>query len=134
MREDPSMQPRQEFLVIERDGDIAVYTPRTFPMGTPIGRDARRLGVDGPSRVRPPKIHLTAMEFDQWRHQLEEAGYTVTLDLFWGDPDRLARSVEAVRRGETVPLKEAFDELLREADRRSQAEGQRMESLESRHS
>src|SRR4051794_10078018 len=116
------MQPRQEFLVIERDGDIAVYTPRTFPPGTPIGRDAKRLGVDGPSRVRPPKIHLTAAEFDQWRHQLEEGGYTVTLGPFWRDPDMLAKSAEAIRRGKTVPLKEAFDELLREADGRRQAD------------
>jgi hypothetical protein len=127
------MQPRQEFLVIETDGDIAVYTPRTFPTGTPIGRDAKRFGVDGPSLVRPPKTHLTAAEFDQWRSQLEEEGYTVTLGLFWRDPDMLAKSAEAIRRGETVPLKEAFDELLREADRRRQAKDQRMEALESPH-
>ena len=48
------MDVRQEFLVLETDGDVAVYAPSDFPIGTPIGRDAKRLRVTGPSHVPAP--------------------------------------------------------------------------------
>jgi hypothetical protein len=127
------MKPRQEFLILETDGGVAVYSPRTFPIGTPIGRDARRLGVNGPSLVRPPKVEMSEAEFDAWRQQVEGAGFTVTLGPFWRNPVSLEQAEEAIRRGETMPLKEAFDELLREAERREQEEDRRMEALKSRH-
>src|SRR5947209_4145 len=116
------MTPRQEFLIIESDDDVAVYTPSTFPIGTPILPDARRLGVDGPSLVRPPKTHLTASEFDGWQRQLVESGYAVTLGPFWTNPVTPETLEEVLRHGTFIPLKDAFDELLRESEGRSQAE------------
>jgi hypothetical protein len=110
------MNPRQEFLVIESGDDVGVYTPSTFPLGTPIGPDARRLVVDGPSRVRPPKVHLTEAEFAAWQNQLEGAGYEVTLGPFWRDPAS-REEIEAAIRGETKTwtLQEAREVLLCEA-------------------
>ncbi len=128
------MTPRQEFLVLETFGDVAVYAPRQFVHGTPVGRDAQRLGIDGPSRVEPPQIHFTKAEFDQWRHRLEETGYTVTIGPFWRGPDLWEMSAEAIAQRRTVPLKEAFDELLNGVDRERQAKDQRMEAVESHDS
>src|SRR6266536_1481765 len=128
--ESPTMKPRQEFLVIEAGGDVAVYAPRQFPLGTPIDRDAKRLGVSGSSLVTPPKVHFIATEFDQWRRQLEGAGYTVTLGPFWTDADMLAKSDEAIRRGETISLEDFRDELLRRVGGAGREEDQRLEPVE----
>jgi hypothetical protein len=124
---------KQEFLVLEADGDVAVYAPSQFPIGTPIGRDARRLGVSGPAFARPPKVRLTGPEFERWRQQLEGEGYTVTLGPFWINPVRPEDADEAIRQGKVVPLQEAFDELLREAEGRGQSEDRRLEAVQPRH-
>jgi hypothetical protein len=128
------MTRKREFLVIETGEDVAVYAPSQFPLGTPIGPDAKRLGVDGPSPVQPPAIHLTRPDFDRWRRQLEGEGYSVTLGPFWRNRVSREEAEEAIRRGDTIPLKEAFDELLREAELRRQAVDRRVEAVESRHS
>jgi hypothetical protein len=126
------MTPRQEFLILESGDSVAVYTPRTFPHGTPIGPDAKRLGIDGPSLVWPPATHLSRAEFDNWRGQLEREGYSATLGPYWRDPISPERAEEMVRNGKFIPLKEAFDELLREAERREQSDTQRVGAVESR--
>jgi hypothetical protein len=123
----------QEFLVIETAGTFAVYGVRQFPKGTVVGRDARRLRVVGDSPVSPPQLHLSGPELEEWCRHLEDSGRTVTMGPFWRDPEMLERSLASIARGETIPLREAFDELLREADRRCQAEDQRMEALKSPH-
>src|SRR4051812_29060137 len=102
------MKSRQEFLILKSDGLVNVYTVRTFPLGTPIGGDAERLGVDGPSPVRPPKAELSAAEFDDWRRHLENAGYAVTLGPYWRNPVSREQFEESVRRGDFIPLKDAF--------------------------
>src|SRR5512135_3613180 len=92
------MQCKHEFLVLEAAGDIAVYPPsHQFPLRTPIGRDAKRLGIYGTSFVLPPKIHLTPSEFERSRSQREGEGYTVTIGPFWTDPDMLEKPEEAAR-------------------------------------
>jgi hypothetical protein len=106
------MNPKQEFLIIETSNDIAVYSPSTFPLGTPIARDARRLAVDGPLMVHPPKIHLNRAEFDQWRRQLEAEGNKLTIGPFWRHPELWEESMEAIRRGETISLEDFRNELL----------------------
>jgi hypothetical protein len=114
------MELTQEFLVLESNGDVAVYTVVQFPRGTPIGPDAQRLRVVGPSRVEPPRIHLSRLEFDQWRVELEQAGRQVSLGPFWTSPDAFLPLEELRRRGVRFrPLEEVRDELLREADERS---------------
>ena len=80
------MELTQEFLVLQSNGDVAVYTVKQFPRGTPIGPDAQRLRVVGPSRVEAPGIHLTPREFDHWRQELEREGRQVTLGPFWTNP------------------------------------------------
>jgi hypothetical protein len=124
------MQCKHEFLVLEAAGDIAVYPPHQFPLRTPIGRDAKRLGIYGTSFVLPPKIHLTPSEFDRWRTRLEGEGYTVTIGPFWTDPDMLEKSEEAGRRGETITLEEFRNELLRRAGGAGCEEDRRLESAE----
>lgn len=127
------MKSRQEFLVLRSEGHVTVYTVRTFPLGTPIGGDAERLEVDGPSPARPPKTELSTSEFDDWRRHLESAGYALTLGPYWGKPVSREEFEESVRRGEFIPLKEAFDELLLEAEARRAGEDQPVEPVESRH-
>jgi hypothetical protein len=124
------MRYKHEFLVLETAGDIAVYPPHQFPLGTPIGRDAKRLGISGTSFVLPPKVHLTPSEFDQWRTQLEGEDYTVTIGPFWRNPDLWETSLAEIERGETIPLREAFDEIRRRGDERSRARDRRLESAE----
>jgi hypothetical protein len=127
------MALRQEFLVLESGNEVAVYAPSQFPSGTPIGRDARRLGVDGPSRARPPKISMSRLEFDRWCGQLEESDFTVTIGPFWTNPQVQDESEDVIRRRKSLPLKEAFDELLRQADGRVAQEDRPMEAVEPRH-
>jgi hypothetical protein len=134
MPEVGAMITTQEFLVLGAESEIAVYAPRQFPSGTPIGPDARRLGITGPSAVRPPKVRWTPAEFDAWRRSLEGLGYSVTIGPFWRDPVSPEQAEEAVRLGQTAALKDAFDELLREAERRDDTEDQPMEAVEPRHS
>ena len=55
-------------------------------------------------------------ELEEWCRHLEDSGRTVTMGPFWRDPEMLERSLASIARGETIPLREAFDELLREAD------------------
>jgi len=112
------MEVRQEFLVLESDGDVAVYAPSEFPLGTPIGRDAKRLCVLGPTRVRPPRIHLTHREFEQWRKELESEGRSVMLGQFWSNPQAVSDSDSVFARGNFWPLETVRDELLRQADGR----------------
>jgi len=110
------MEVRQEFLVLESGGNVAVYAPRDFPLGTPIGPDAQRLRVLGAGHVEPPRIHLTRIEFDRWRQELESAGRQVTLGPFWTNPNAFLPLDEIIRRGATFrPLEEVRDELLRSA-------------------
>jgi hypothetical protein len=125
------METLQEFLVLESNGDVGVYTVRQFPRGTPIGPDARRLRVVGPSRVEPPRIHLTRPEFDRWRQELEGTGRQVTLGPFWTSPNAFLPLEELIRQGNFRSLEEVRDELLREADERSAQEDQRMAAVES---
>ena len=114
MTEVRSMETLQEFLILESDGDVAVYRPSTFPRGTQIGPDAQRLRVVGPSRVEPPRIQLTRLEFDRWRQELESAGRQVTLGPFWTGPYAFLPLEEIIRRGATFrSLEEVRDELLR---------------------
>jgi hypothetical protein len=124
------MERTQEFLILPSNGDVAVYTVRQFPRGTPIGPDAQRLRVVGPSRVEPPGIHLTHLAFDRWRHELESEGRRVTLGPFWTSPEAFLPLEEIIRRGNSRSLEEVRDELLREADERSARENERMESVE----
>ena len=125
------MEPTQEFLILESNGDVAVYRPSTFPSGTPIGPDAQRLRVLGPGRVEPPRIHLTRLEFDRWRQELESEGRQVTLGPFRSNPALLLTLEEIIRRGEFRSLEEVRDELLREADERRGKESEQMASVES---
>ena len=124
------MKPREEFLVIETADGVAVYTPLQYPLEVPIGPDAQRLGVHGPSLVYPPRIHLTRAEFDDWRRQIESEGYTVTLGPFWRDPDMLAQGLEAVRRGDTISLEDFRNELLGRADGAGREEDRPLEAVE----
>lgn len=110
------MELTQEFLVLESNGDVAVYRPSTFPLGTPIGREAQRLRVVGPSRVEPPRIHLSRPEFDRWRQELEREGRRVTLGPFRTNPEALADAEAAIRQGNYRSLEGLRDELLRQAD------------------
>jgi hypothetical protein len=110
------MELKQEFLILESNGDVAVYRPSTFPLGTPIGRDAQKLRVEGPSRVEPPRIHLSRLEFDRWRQELESEGRRVTLGPFRTNPETLAESEAAIRQGNYRSLEDLRDELLRQAD------------------
>ena len=112
------MDVRQEFLILESNGDVAVYAPSDFPLGTPIGRDAKRLRVAGPSRVRPPRIHLTRRDFEQWRKELENEGHSVSLDQFWSNPQAVFDSENFLTHGNFRPLEDVRDELLRQADGR----------------
>jgi hypothetical protein len=110
------MEGLQEFLILESNGDVAVYRPSTFPRGTPIGPEAQRLRVMGPGRVEPHRIHLTRLEFDRWREESESAGRQVTLGPFWANPNAFLPLEEIIRRGATFhPLEEVRDELLRPA-------------------
>jgi hypothetical protein len=120
----------QEFLVLETEGTFGVYGVRQFPKGTVVGPDARRLRVVGDSPVSPPQRHLSGAELDQWCRQLEDSGRTVTIGPFWTTPGLLERSLEEAARGETIPLKEAFDELCRRADERDRAKDRRLASVE----
>src|SRR4051812_13209106 len=120
----------QEFLVIETAGTFAVYGVRQFPKGTVVGRDARRLRVVGESPVSPPQLPLSGPELEEWCRQLEDSGRTVRMGPFWRDPEMLERSLASIARGETIPLREAFDELCRRADERDRAKNRRMESVE----
>jgi hypothetical protein len=124
------MAVTQGFLVLQTNGEFDVYSVGQFPKGTVVGRDALRFRVVGESWVQPPKTHLTGAELEQWRRQLEEAGHSVTVGPFWTDPDMLERSLAEIARGETVPLREAFDEIRRRADERSRSEDRRLESVE----
>jgi len=119
----------QAFIVLAADGDFDVYGLRQIPKGTVIGRDAQRFRVVGETWVQPPKTRLTASELEQWRRQLEAAGHTVTTGPFWTDPDMLQKSDEAIRRGETIPLKDFFDELRRRADGPGCREDRQLESV-----
>jgi hypothetical protein len=112
------MDVRQEFLVLESNGDVAVYAPSDFPVGTPIGRDAKRLRVAGPSRVRPPGLHLSRRDFEQWRQELEREGRSVSLDQFWSNPQAVFDSEDFLAHGNFRPLEDVRDELLRQADGR----------------
>jgi len=112
------MEVTQEFLVLESDGDVAVYAPSDFPLGTPIGRDAKRLRVASPSRVRPPRTHLTRHEFEQWREELESEGRSVTLGQFWSNPQAVLDPESVLAHGDFRPLEDVRDELLRQADGR----------------
>jgi hypothetical protein len=120
----------QELLVLQTDGTFRIYRVRDFPKGTVVGRDARRLRVVGESLVDPPQLPLTGPELDQWCRQLEDSGRSVTLGPFWTDPGRLERSLEQAERGETIPLKEAFDEIRGRTDERDRANNRRLESVE----
>jgi hypothetical protein len=128
------MEKRQEFLVLESEGNVAVYAPSDFPIGTPIGRDAQRMGVSGPTRVRPPRARLTRLEFDRWRDEIEHAGFRVTLEAFWTNPRALVESEGEIRRGNYRSLEDVRDELLRQADGRSGEEAQRMAPVKSPYS
>ncbi len=123
----------QEFLVLPREGGLSVYRICQFPKGTPVGHDARHIRVVGESTVIPPAIQMTEHEFENWRQELIKSGRAVTVGPFWTNPDMLKMSAEEIRRGKFTPLKEAFDELLREAERRHQSGDQRMEAVESHH-
>lgn len=127
------MNKEREFLVLQTGKNIAVYSRRNFPMGVPLGPDAQRLRIAGPSRAVPPETHFTQPEFDRWRAELEAAGFTFTLGPFWRNPkfweDRNA-PLESIK---TTSLKEAFDELLREAERRGQADDHLVEAVEPSH-
>ncbi len=112
------MEVRQEFLVLESDGDVAVYAPSDFPLGTPIGRDAKRLRVAGATRVRPPRVHLTCREFEDWRKELESEGRSVSLGGFWSNPEAVFDTDDVVSHGNFRPLEDVRDELLRRADGR----------------
>ncbi len=124
------MERTQEFLILPSNGDVAVYTVRQYPRGTPIGPDAQRLRVVGPSRVEPPGIHLTHLEFDRWRQELESEGRRVTLGPFWTNPKPFLPLEEIKRRGNWRSLEEVRDELLREADERSKRQADRMATVE----
>jgi hypothetical protein len=125
------MQPKQEFLVIAASGDLVVYTPSTFPAGTAIGPDARRLGVDGASLVHPPKDHFSPAEFDQWCRELEQAGFAVTLGPFWRNPVPREQCEEALRGGaKTWTLEEFRNALLGGAGGNGGEKGHQLESLE----
>ena len=125
------MTPRQEFLILESGDNVAVYTPKTFPQGTPIGPDAKRLGIDGPARAQPPASHLSREEFDRWRGELEREGYTVTLGPFWRDPTPPEEVEELIRgRGKTVTLEEFRNELLGRAGGNGQPENRGLEPTE----
>jgi hypothetical protein len=121
----------QEFLILESNGDVGVYTVRQFPRGTPIGPDAQRLRVVGPSRVEPTCIHLTRLEFDRWRRELASEGRQVTLGPFWTSPNAFLPLEELIRQGHSRSLEEVREERLREADARSNQEDQRMAPVES---
>jgi len=126
------MERTQEFLILPSNGDVAIYTVRQYPRGTPIGPDAERLRVVGTSRVQPPGIHLTRLEFDRWRQELESEGRQVTLGPFWTGPSAFLPLEEIIRRGATFrPLEEVRDELLREVDERSHQQDERMGPVES---
>jgi hypothetical protein len=117
------METLQEFLILESNGDVAVYRPSTFPRGTPIGPDAQRLRVMGAGRVEPPRIHLTRLEFDRWRQELEITGRQVTLGPYWTNPNAFLPLEEIIRRGATFrSLDEVRDELLRSAREESDEE------------
>jgi hypothetical protein len=109
------MERIREFLILKAEAGFVLYAPSQFPRGTPIGPDARRLTVVGPSSVHPPKSYLTGDELDQWRADLEDAGYSATIGPFWRNPPKPEEVEEEIRRGELIPLKDAFDELLRRA-------------------
>ena len=128
-----AMAITQEFLILEDGDTVGVYAPRDFPRGTVIGRDAKRLRVVGETGVRPPGLRLARPEFDRWRHQLEEAGHSVTLGPFRTNPEMLTKSAADFRREEFLPLRDAFDELLRHAEGRRQADDRPMGPVESRH-
>jgi hypothetical protein len=122
---------QQEFVILESNGEVADYRPSTFPRGTPIGPHAQRLRVLGPWRVEPPRIQLTRLEFDHWRQELESAGREVTLGPFWTGPYAFLPLEVIIRRGATFrSLEEVRDELLREADERSDRESERMATIE----
>jgi hypothetical protein len=124
----------QEFLILESNDDVAVYSVRTFPHGTPVGPDAKRLGVMGASPVQPPATRLSRPDFEGWRGRLEREGYAVTLGPFWRNPPSPEAIDDAVHgRVKTWTLEEIRDELLREAERREQAEAHRVGAVESRH-
>jgi hypothetical protein len=120
----------QEFLVLETDGTFGVYGVRQFPKGTVVGTEARRLRVVGDSPVSPPQHHLSGAELEQWCRQLEDSGRAVTMGPFWTTPSLRERSLEEAVSGETIPLKEAFDELCRRADERDRAKDRRLASVE----
>jgi hypothetical protein len=117
------MDIEQEFLVLDSNGDVAVYTVRQFPRGTPIGPDAKRLTIVGPSRVPPPVARLTRPDFDRWRQDLELEGLRVTLSPYWTGPNAFLSLEEFIRRGGKFrPIEEVCDELLRQADGRGDQE------------
>lgn len=128
------MTYKRGFLILNRgDGSVAVYRPSTFPRGTIIDRDARRFEFLAEGRYDPPAEILTEAELEQWRVTLEEAGIEVKIGPFWTsgiDPSKL--DMEELRK-DSVPLKEAFDELLRQAEARDEAKARRSEPVVSPH-
>jgi hypothetical protein len=120
----------QRFYVIETDGKFRVYRIRDFPNGTIIGPEARRLRVFGESPVDPPQHPLTGPELYQWCRQLEASGRSVTLGPVWTDLGMRERSLKEAERGESIPLKEAFDEIRRRTEERDRSRNRRLESVE----
>lgn len=107
------MRFRDEFLILDRpDGTLGVYSVERKPAGTPIDRGARKLRVVGPVLVRPPRETLTAEQFEKWVGIVRDAGFQAEIEPFWTHPAPTAD-------GPSVPLHEAFDELLRLAEGRS---------------
>lgn len=125
------MNHKQDFLILDRgQGMVVVYRPSTYPVGkVVIGPGSRRLRVVAPSRVELPGEVISEAELERWRADLTEAGNEVTIAPI-PEPSRFDL---AEARERSIPLKEAFDELLRQADARADAEDRRTGPVVSRH-
>jgi hypothetical protein len=104
------MTVTQDLAIIPIDGGVRIHGVPDFPPGTAVGPHAKVLHVQGPVWVRQPRTELTEAQFERWLAQLEEAGWSVTVEPFWTTD--LTREIDPA---ELVPWEVFKDELLRSA-------------------